>query len=109
LFSLCLCTLEESTLLALVGPCGAWLGLHSYSLSLFFVVENPTLLALNVSITEKVLASMANLHFYDMPRGTIANLSIVFHPNFVINFADIYPAQVANLFSSLSMLGLSLK
>jgi hypothetical protein len=44
-----------------------------------------------------------------MPRGTIANLSIVFHPNFVINFADIYPAQVANLFSSLSVLGLSLK
>jgi hypothetical protein len=93
----------------LVGPCGAWLGLHSYSLSLLFVLENPTLLALNVSITDKVLASMANLHFYDMSRGTIVNLSIVFHPNFVLNFADIYPVQVANLFSSPSMLGSSLK
>lgn len=106
---MCLCVLEKSTLLALVGPCGAWLGLHSYSLSLLFVLENPTLLALNVSITEKVLASMANLHFCDMPRGAMVNLSIVFHPNFVLNFADIYPAQVANLFSSLSVLGLSLK
>ena len=48
-----------------------------------------------MSITDKVLASMANLHFYNMSMGTIVDLSIVFHRNFVLNCAHIYPVQVA--------------
>jgi hypothetical protein len=48
---------------------------------------------LDMSIANKLFTSMSNLHFYHLSKGIVVGFSIIFDPDPIPDFANIYLDQ----------------